>query len=86
MKKLTTFALLLILAAGMMTACRNPMEDTQTTPTTQNTTPSTQNTMPSTQPTQATTTPATQESTPDGSAGASDPTADGARRRNLPRY
>lgn len=58
MKKISIIALVLVLTAGLMTACRRPMEDAMTNPSTQSTAPST------VAPTAGTTVPTTEATRP----------------------
>lgn len=100
MKKISIVALVLVLTAGLMTACRRPMEDEMTLPSTHATTPSTHVTTPSThattpnthatEPSTHVTDPSNHATQPDSTDGTDmiNPTdhSDAARRRRLPRY
>ena len=100
MKKISIFALVLVLTAGLLTACRRPVKDEMTLPSTHATTPSTHATMPSTHatmpsthatmPSTHATEPSTHTTQPHSTDGTDmvDPTdhSDAARRRRLPRY
>lgn len=67
MKKISILALVFVLTAGLMTACRRPSADETTTPGTDYATTGTTATNPTTAPTTVPTTPATMPSPTDSS-------------------